>query len=105
MDTCKPVASMSNESGSLSGAGFKQWDPPPPHKKLECVFTVSQAQNKASCPAKYRYQFFYQLNDPTPENIKAIDALLMKRMREECDKEVLAFGHGGAISTKPSTYG
>lgn len=66
---------------------------------------VSQAQNKASCPAKYRYQFFYQLNDPTPENIKAIDALVMKRMREECDKEVLAFGHGGAISTKPSTYG
>jgi hypothetical protein len=66
--------------------------------------SLSAAQEKGSCPAKYRYQWFYQLNDPTPANIKAVDALVMKWMREDCDK-VLTFGHGPTMSSKPATYG
>ncbi len=66
--------------------------------------SLAAAQNKGSCPAKYRYQFFYQLNDPSPANVKAVDATVMKWMREDCDK-VLSFGQGPTISSKPATYG
>ena len=71
---------------------------------LLALATAVAAQAKGSCPAKYRYQWFYQLNDPTPENFKAVDALVMKWMREDCGK-VLTFGHGPAISSKPAAYG
>lgn len=66
--------------------------------------TVAAAQAKGSCPAKYRYQWFYQLNDPTPGNFKAMDSLVMKWMREDCDK-VLTFGHGPTLTSKPAAYG
>jgi hypothetical protein len=61
------------------------------------------AQN-TNCPAKFRFQWFYQLADPTPANLKAVDSLTMKWMREDCDK-VLFFGHGPSIATKPAAYG
>lgn len=67
--------------------------------------TLAAAQNtKASCPAKYRYQWFYQVDNPTPDRLKQVDGLVMKWMREDCGK-VLAFGHGPSVSTKPATFG
>lgn len=71
---------------------------------LLALATVAAAQKMASCPAKYRYQWFYVMNDPSPANLKALDALVMKNMREDCTK-VLTFGQGPAINTKPATYG
>lgn len=70
---------------------------------LLALAALSAAQN-TNCPAKFRYQWFYQLADPTPANLKAVDSLTMKWMREDCDK-VLFFGQGPSIATKPSSYG
>lgn len=62
------------------------------------------AQATGPCPAKYRYQWFYQLNDATPESLKKLDAVVMKWMREDCDK-VLTFGQGPTITSKPAAFG
>jgi hypothetical protein len=70
---------------------------------LLALAAQAAAQN-TNCPAKYRYQWFYQLTDPTPANLKAVDSLTMKWMREDCDK-ALFFGQGPSIATKPATYG
>lgn len=70
---------------------------------LLAIATLAAAQS-SSCPAKYRYQWFYVLQDPTAANLKAVDSLVMKWMRDDCGK-VLTFGQGPAISTKPATFG
>lgn len=69
---------------------------------LAVAASLAAAQN--ACPAKYRYQWFYVLNDPNPANLKAVDALVMKWMRDDCGK-VITFGQGPAVSTKPATFG
>jgi hypothetical protein len=71
---------------------------------LLLAVVASAAAQTASCPTKYRYQWVYILNDPTSANLKAVDALVMKWMRDDCGK-VIAFGQGPALSTKPATFG
>lgn len=71
---------------------------------LLLAVAASLAAEQNACPAKYRYQWFYVLNDPTPANLKAVDALVMNWMRDDCGK-VITFGQGPAVSTKPATFG
>jgi len=70
---------------------------------LLAIATLAAAQ-MSSCPAKYRYQWFYVMNDPSPANLKALDGIVMKWMRDDCGK-VVTYGQGAAISSKPATFG
>lgn len=71
---------------------------------LLALACTASAQSMASCPAKFRFQWFYKLKEPTAANLKAMDGVVMKWMREDCGK-VMFFGQGPAASTTGAVYG
>lgn len=59
-------------------------------------------------PAKFRFQWAYEMKDPTPKNIAAIDALVqewMKGCRTTAGGNVVRYGQGGALTKKPADFG